>query len=235
MSSSITTTHQWSQRTRSNNSIQEAVHKGLLLCGLLSSLLYVTMNVFIPMLYAGYNAASQTVSELSAIDAPTRPLWVWLGFVYTFLVAGFGWGVWQSAPRKRPLGKAGILIIAHGIVGLAWPLAPMHQRQVLAAGGGSFTDTLHIVFSMVTVLIMLFTIAFAAASLGNRFRLYSIVTVLLLLITGILTGLDAPRMEAGQPTPLMGVWERISIGAYMLWVMVLAVILLWAERKFRRK
>ncbi len=76
--------------------------KALLVCGILSSLLYVAMNVFIPMQWEGYSSASQTVSELSAIGAPTRPLWVPLGTVYTLLVAAFGWGVWRRLVGTVP-------------------------------------------------------------------------------------------------------------------------------------
>jgi hypothetical protein len=61
--------------------------KLLLACGILSPLLFVAMNVFVPRLFDGYSLASQTVSELSAIGAPTRPLWVWLGTVYCLLFA----------------------------------------------------------------------------------------------------------------------------------------------------
>lgn len=77
------------------------LRKLFLTCGILSSLLYVAMNVFIPMLYQGYNAASQTVSELSAFSAPTRTLWVLLGVVYTLLVIAFDRGVWLSAHNNR--------------------------------------------------------------------------------------------------------------------------------------
>jgi len=121
------------------------VRKLLLVCGIASSLFYVAMNVFVPMQYEGYNSASQTVSELSAIGAPTRPLWVWLGAAYTLLVAAFGWGVWESARRNRLLRVVGGLMIAYVLTGLVWPFAPMHQREVLAAGGGSLADTVHII------------------------------------------------------------------------------------------
>ena len=141
--------------------------KALLVCGILSSLLYVAMNVFIPMQWEGYSSASQTVSELSAIGAPTRPLWVPLGTVYTLLVAAFGWGVLASSRWNRPLRVAGGLLVAYGVIGLAWP--PMHLREVLAAGGGTLTDTMHIVFAMVTVLLMLLAIGFGAAAFGKRF------------------------------------------------------------------
>jgi len=39
-------------------------------------MLYGAMIVSVGMLWEGYRSASQTVSELSAIGAPTRPLWV---------------------------------------------------------------------------------------------------------------------------------------------------------------
>ena len=201
--------------------------KALLVCGILSSLLYVAMNVFIPMQWEGYSSASQTVSELSAIGAPTRRLWVQLGAVYTLLVAAFGWGVLASSRRNGPLRAAGGLLVAYGVIGLAWP--PMHLREVLAAGGGTLTDTMHIVFAMLTVLLMLIAIGFGAAAFGNRFRLYSIATMVILVAFGALTGLDGPRIAANLPTPWVGVWERISISAFLLWVAVLAIALLRAQ------
>jgi hypothetical protein len=200
------------------------IRRILLVCGVLSSLLYVAMNVVVAMQWKGYSSASQTVSELSAIGAPTRPPWVLLGIAYTLLLTAFGWGVWESARRNRPLRVMGCLLIAHGLIGLAWP--PMHQRAVLATSGGTLTDTLHIVWVMVTVVLMLLAIGFGAAAFGKPFRLYSIATVVILVVFGALTGLESPRLAANLPTPWVGVWERISISVFLLWVVVLAMTLL---------
>src|ERR1051325_6808991 len=125
----------------------------LLGCGLIASLLYIAMNIFVPMWWTEYSSFSQTISELSAIDAPTRPVWVPLGVLYTLLVAAFGVGVWKSAEHDRRLRVVGALFVASGLIGLGW--SPMHQRQVLAAGGGTLTDTMHIIWSAVTVLLMM--------------------------------------------------------------------------------
>jgi hypothetical protein len=198
----------------------------LLSFGILSSLLYLAMNIFVPLLYRGYSAVSQTISELSAVDAPTRPIWIVLGIVYTLLVAIFGWAVWQSAGNNRPMRTMGVLLILFGIIGLGWPLAPMHQREVLAAGGGNISDTLHIVFSIVTVLLMMLAIAFGSAAFGQGFRIYSILTLIVLAAFGTLTGMDGPKIQTNEPTPWIGVWERVCIGVYMLWVMVLGMMLL---------
>ena len=201
------------------------LRKTLLTCGILSSLLYVAMNIVVPMQWEGYSSASRVISELSAIDAPSRPLWVALGLVYGVLATAFGLGVWASAPGNRPLRVVGALLVASGAFSLVpWP--PMHQREVLAAGGGTLTDTLHIVWSMVAVLFMMLAIGFGATAFGRRFRFYSIATLVLLVAFGVLTGIDAPRVDANLPTPWIGVWERINIGVYMLWVVVLATALL---------
>ena len=79
----------------------EAWRKALLVCGIVSSLLYGAMIGAIR--FEGYSRISQVPSELTAIGAPTRPLWMLLGAVYTVLVTAFGWGVWKAAGRSRAL------------------------------------------------------------------------------------------------------------------------------------
>ena len=202
------------------------LRKTLLVCGILSSLLYVGMTVFIAMQWEGYSSASQTISELSAIDAPTRSLWLPPAELYTALVTAFGWGVWMSAGRIRALRIVGGLVIVYGALGLVWPFAPMHLREALAAGGGTLSDTLHIVLASVTVILMLLAMAFGAAAFGSRFRLYSIASLVILMVFGALTFLDAPGIAANLPTPWIGVWERINVGVFLLWVVVLATALL---------
>lgn len=208
-----------------------ALRRFLLTCGIVSSMLYVAMNVIVPMQWDGYSFASQVISELSAVDAPTRRLWVPLGIIYTLLTIAFGCGVWASARGNRHLRVVGVLTVVNGVIGLAWP--PMHQRAVLAAGGATLTDTLHIVWSMTWVVLMMLAIGLGAAAFGKRFRRYSIATMLILVAFGVLTGLDGPRISANLPTPLVGVWERINIGVGMLWVVVLATVLLRTLQKTR--
>jgi len=203
--------------------------KYLLYCGLAASLLYIAMNIFIPFLDKGYNWVTQTVSELSAVDATTRPLWFPLGIIYTLLIAAFGWGVFQLADRKRFLRIVGVLLIINGLIGLTW--SPMHQREVLAAGGGTFTDTWHIVMSIITVLLMFLSIGFGATAFGKGFRVYSIATIIVFIVFGILTFTEAPNIDKNLPTPYIGLWERINIAAFMIWLFVFSIDLLRLEKK----
>ena len=206
------------------------LRKTLLFCGIASSLLYVAMNVFVAMQWETYSSASQTVSELSAVGAPTRSLWVTLATFYTVLVTAFGLGVWRSAGGNRALGHVGRLVVAYGALGLIWPLAPMHLRETLAAGGGTWTDTVHLALATVTVLLMLAAMAIGAGTFGKWFGVYSIGSLAVLFVFAALTFRDAPGISQNLPTPWIGVWERINIGVFLLWVIVLAVAL-WGGRE----
>ena len=198
------------------------MRKTLLLCGLASSVLYIAANIFVPTQFEGYDWISQTVSELSAIGAPTRPLWIALMIPYGLLLIAFGWGVLLSAEGRRSLKIAGWLMIAHGVIGFFWP--PMHLR----GAERSLTDTLHIVFTAVTVPLMILQIVFGAAAFGKNFRIYSGVTLAILIAFGAVTGWQAPNIATDLPTPMIGVWERINIAAYMIWIAAFSVVL-WKE------
>jgi len=202
----------------------------LLFFGILASLLYTTMIFAIQ--YEDYSIVSQTVSELSATGSPTRPLWLPLGITYQILMIMFGLGVWLSAGQNRALRViACMILLDYGVASFLWPIASMHSREVLEAGGKTFADTLHIILVTVTVLCNLLAIGFGAFAFGKQFRFYSILTILILLAFGALTGLAAPRVQTNLPTPWIGIWERINILDCLLWIIVLAIILLRSEIK----
>ena len=201
----------------------EAWRKISLACGIISSLLYAAMIWLIR--YEGYSTISQVPSELTAIGAPTQALWTRLGWIYTALVAVFGLGVWKSASGNRRLRILGGLLVAYASLGFLWPFAAMHQREVLAAGGGTLSDTMHVGLGGVTVFLMFLAIGFGTAAFGTRFRYYSLATIVVLLAFGGLTFVDAPRLQANLPTPWIGLWERINISVFLLWVVMLGAVL----------
>jgi hypothetical protein len=201
------------------------VREILLVCGILSSLLYVGSDILAAMLWEGYSYTDQMVSELRAIGAPTRPLLVPVLTVYTVLEIAFGVGVWGSAGRKRALRVTGGLLIGLALVDLVAPFFPMQLRGTEFA----FTDAMHIIFTIVTVLLILLIMGVGATAFGKRFRLYSIMTILVLVAFGALAGSAGPRVAADLPTPWVGIYQRINIYSYMLWVVVLAVALLRAQ------
>jgi hypothetical protein len=211
--------------SKSNN----ITRKYLLGCGILSMLWYVTINIIVPMYYPGYDSSSKTVSELSAIDAPTRTLWVVLCIFYSILFMAFGAGIWISAKRNRNLRIVAAVILFDALLGFFWP--PMHQREVIAAGGGTLTDTFHLAWAFIHLILMLLMIGFGATAMGKDFKVFSIGIVLVFVLFGMLTVRESSGIKAGLPTPHLGTWERVNIGAYMLWVVIFTILLMQRNNK----
>lgn len=199
--------------------------KVLLACGVLHSLLYVVVNDLVAAtLYDGYSRMTQAVSELSAVGAPTQALITAMVPVFTVLLIAFGVGVWKSAQGKRAPRVAGALLVAHGATAPLWLFAPMSQREVIAAGEGTSSDTMHLFLSALAVLFIVSYMAFAAAAFGKRFRLYSLLSIATVLVFGAVTGMQSANIEAGEPAPWLGLAERISLGAWLLWMAVLVIV-----------
>jgi hypothetical protein len=196
----------------------------LLTCGILSSILYILTDIVSVVIWSDYHYASQTVSELFAVDSPIRTFVIICFIVYAFLIYAFGLGIWLTADDKRSLKVAAILIIGKEILGLTGTLFfPIHLRGV----EGNYSDIMHGIVTAVGVFLFMFPAMIAGAiAFKGIFRIYSIVTMTLFIFFGILTGTMQPQYAANLPTPMMGIWERINIYGYMIWIMILSIILL---------
>lgn len=198
----------------------------LLVSGIAASLVYVAATIVAALVYDGYSTVNQAVSELSAIDAPSRPLMVTFLLAFGVLSLAFSVGVVWSAGRNRPLRVTGWALVVVGVVNTLAPLFPMHTREVLAAGGDTLTDTMHQIVTAANVIPFLVAMGVGAWAFGKGFRVYSLATLVLVIGFGILAASVAGGIGTNEPTPWHGVYERINIGGYLLWMAVLAVILL---------
>jgi hypothetical protein len=208
------------------------VRKGLLVCGILSSLLYVGTDVIGNLLYEGYSYADNTWSELFAIEAPTRVLIVPYSIAATLLGAAFAVGLWTLVTPKRTAARiTAATLLGSSVVGIAaQAFFPMLTREASAAGEGTLRNALHPPVSMVSGLLLLLAVGFGAVLLGRQFRWYSIGTFVTIVLFVVLAGQQGGRAEANLPTPWIGLEERVSAYAFMLWVAVLAIGLLRAPK-----
>jgi hypothetical protein len=76
------------------------------------------------------------------------------------------------------------------------------------------------------MVLVLAAMAFAAAGLGPRFRLYTIATVVVMLVFGAWASSQAPDVEAGGATPWLGLIERVFWYTYQVWFAGLGLTLL---------
>jgi len=208
---------------RSRNRLVSA----LLACGVVVAVVQIAGDVIAAALYPGYSYANQTVSELSAIGAPTRPFLAGVGFVFEALVLAFAVGVWLVADGKRSLKISAVLLAVFALNAFVWGLFPMQQRGSEMAA----TDVAHIVGAIVQVVTIVLFIAFGSGADGRWFRIFSIALILAILGAGALVGTQAGRIAAGAPTPFIGLIERVDFYGPSVWILVLAIELLRQQRE----
>jgi hypothetical protein len=155
-------------------------------------------------------------SKLFAVGSPARPVLIVLvgGVYYTMLMIVFELGIWISANRNRALHVTGALLIGYGVANLVALLFPLDLSS-------NASVPMHIVATNMLLVLMLAAMGFRAAALHGWLRLSSIASLLTSVVAGVVSFLAAPY----APTPVLGIGERISIGAFLLWVAVLAVAL----------
>jgi len=195
--------------------------KALLVCGVLSSVLYLTaIDVLAPTVYPGYHAyTSQMVSELMALGAPTRPLLVLPLLLYNLLVVAFAAGVWASAEGRRARLLTAVALVGYGAcstVGLF--LAPMDLRSA----GISNQTLLHIWDTALQGLFIALVLVFGVFVHTGRFRRYSLATLAICVVFGALASLEAAQASMRW----IGLTERVNIYAWMLWLAALGLSLL---------
>ncbi|HET9561343.1 MAG TPA: DUF998 domain-containing protein [Propionibacteriaceae bacterium] len=199
------------------------LRKVLLVCGPLSALVYIGWHELAALQWEGYSRISNAISELHLIGAPSK--WMldpWEGLVYNTLLIAFGIGVWRSAQGSRALRTIGGLQILSGATFPLW----------LVFGEASLTA--HLVLVVIGILTWLGSMGFGAAGFGRRFRIYSLVSLAVVVTFNALALAYAPEVAAGQPTRWIGLYERIAFSAYLLWLSVLAVAL-WRRRAIKQQ
>ena len=198
----------------------DMLRKSLLVCGALASMLYVGTDVLAAIFYPDYHSfTARVISELMANGAPTERLVDPLFLLYGGLMLAFAVGVWLSSPRPRVRVTA-CLLFAIGAIGLTGPT--LFEMEVRGSPP-STADVLHIAVTAALVLCILAAVTVGAKLRGPWFRRYSFATLLVMVVFGVLTSFASRGLATGEPTPWLGLLERVNIGAFLLWVAVLSV------------
>lgn len=193
----------------------------LLTGGILASVTYVVTDLVAGVRYVGYSFTDQAVSELFAIGAPTSRIVVPLFTLSSVLLAAFGFGVWRSAGRTRSLRWAALMLFGNAVNSLVlWNFFPMHMRGVAP----TFTDAMHLILAVNPFVLL--SVVFVVVGCRRSFRLYSVATMLLMIATAVFGFSYASAAVTNQPTPGMGLAERMAQYGYDVWLAVFALVLL---------
>jgi hypothetical protein len=200
----------------------DTVQRVLLLCGVLSPLLRVATDVIAGRLWRGYNFTSRSISDLSAIGAPTRSLVIPLEIMSLVLSILFAIGIWLFARDNTLLRITAAMLIASGVFSLIGTFFPVQ----LAEGMTTSANKTNTIIIGISVLFLVLAMAFGAAAFKGWFRIFSIGLFVVFLVEDVWATWGKPFTLGGERGPLVGVQERTMLWGYLLWTAVLAVKLL---------
>jgi len=194
----------------------------LLVCGIAAPVFYVAAVVIGGIITPGYSHLAHDISGLIAADAPKKAVLDPLFITYNILLGGFGVGL-LTAFRERggAVGKAGaVILIVIGILGLI--LTIFFPRDAIGAEQ-TFAGRMHIIFAGLMSLGTMAAIPLVGLHLRNAMRLrgharYSFITLAVVIISGIWA-----VQAAATGSELLGLAERITIGAFILWIFIIAL------------
>jgi hypothetical membrane protein len=174
----------------------------------------------------GYDHVAQPVSSLYQAGAANGLPMAVAFLVYNLFVVAFGIGVSRvartSGRQRRKVGDAaGLAIVLVGLAGAADAVFPQDPIGSAMTTAGA----LHIVFAGVASLLTVCAVVLAAAWLFKRDAMrplawYSLGTLALVIGFGPLTA-----VATASSSPIMGLLERVTIFAFIVWMTVTAFVL----------
>lgn len=188
--------------------------------GLSAPLLYFCIVLIGGSITPGYDHLALPVSALFAAGALyATPISI--GFVaYNLLLLFFGLGLFLGKWRKPwQLRLAAAMVLLNGLFGIVIELAPMDAQGTTVTA----TGIVHMVLA--GLLVVTCMAAMGLAALGwhaeKRSPAFTRSTLVLLAIMFVSGAIAA--IAAAQNWPLMGVYQRLTIGAYLIWIGAIAL------------
>jgi len=210
-------------------------HKILMLCGVLAPVVYVVAVILGGVFRPGYSHISQAVSELIAAGAPNTSLLDPLFIMYNLLTIACGIGLFHrvrtdTQNRRKGVGTLGaLLLVAEGLFGFITVFFPQDPGGLPPT---TSTGTMHIVLAglssvttMLTMLLMGFW--FRSSPRLRGYGRYSFISVGGVFLSG---GLAAASVA--NNSPVGGLVERITIGGFLQWLFVIALMLYASDVPF---
>ncbi len=172
----------------------------------------------------GYNQITDAVSALSQRGAPHGPLINGLFVIAALLQVALGLAVvLRFQERNQAMTWAGALIMAYAAMGALiaafFPMDPI-------GGEVTLSGVLHLVVVGLSALALIAAMVLARHNPDVRW----FAPLTWACLAGMVAGAGVSALAGVLGWPVLGLGERVTQGAYLIWLFVLALITFWAER-----
>lgn len=199
------------------------------LFGILAPLVYILAVILGGMLRNDYSHITHAISELTIQGAPNKNLLDFIFTVYNLMMFLFGFFAFiylkQFSPKSVRIVM--IMLAVIGFLGMLMYFFPMDARKAEITSRGIIHFTIAGLMSLLTILSTIMAgIGFRHMDGFERYSNYSIATAIFIFFTG---GIAA--FSAANKLFFMGLFERLTIVTFMLWVLVISIKLYNTHQK----
>ncbi len=194
------------------------------LFGIIGPIVYILAVIIGGSLRNDYSFLYNTISELTVANAPNLMLMSALFGIYNIFLFIFGLGAFmdKEIDKSKKFKAANLMILLVGFLGLLLIFFPQDPRTAAV----TFTGTMHIALAGITSLftllcVILMGINFRKVPPWKSFSTFSIVSFIVILVSG---GMAA--MSVASNSLYGGLFERITIFAFMIWVIVYSYLII---------
>jgi hypothetical protein len=200
------------------------LRKILVLCGIAAPVLYiVTAIVGAALRPNDYSHIVNAISELLSNGAPNKAVLDVVFNIYNALLLAFAIGAYsvtKNMPRLTQISMG--ILIGIQVLSFSWGFFPMDPLGAEVTFAGTMHNVLGGVVALATIIMpLLMGLGVRRLDDFSRYASYSFISSAIIFVSG-LTGV----ILAGQGVQLFGLFERITIGSYEVWIFVTALNLL---------
>jgi hypothetical protein len=188
--------------------------------------LYVITAIVGAALRNDYSHIVNAISELISNGAPNKAILDVIFNIYNVLLLVFAIGAYsalKNAPRLCRISMG--ILIGIQVLSFSWGFFPMDPLGAQATFAGTMHNVLGGIVALATI-IMPLLMGLGLRKVGDfqKYAAYSFISSAIIFVSG-LTGV----VLAGQGVQLFGLFERITIGSYEVWIFITALKLLKTE------
>ena len=202
------------------------LRKTLIYCGIVAPVLYVITAIVGAAIRNDYSHIVNAVSELISNGAPNKAILDIVFNIYNVFLLLFAIGAYIVLKNGPRLGRISMgILIGIQVLSFSWGFFPMDPMGAEATFAGTLHNVLGGIVALATIIMpLLMGLGLRQVDGFQGYSKYSFITSAIIFVSG-LTGV----ILAGQGVHLFGLFERITIGTYELWIFITALHLIKTE------
>lgn len=199
------------------------------LFGILAPLLYLVAVIIGGSQLESYSHLYNTISEITASNVESIPSVQILFAIYNLFIIAFSVGMFLclKTPNMKKIKTAALALFFVGLTGGGMYFFPQDPRFVEMTFGGKVHLGLASICSLLTMLsIILFGMGVKKEAALSKLRTYSYISFFIVFITG-----GTAAISVANDSDFGGLFERLTIGSYLQWVLVVSIQLFFLTGK----